>query len=60
MKTILLHIHDDSEQEGRLQFAIDLARADAGHISCIQVAPVEVFSADPYGGLFGLAEDRRA
>lgn len=55
MRTILLHIHNDAEQESRLQVALDLARLDGGHISCVQVAPVEIFAADPYGGMFGLA-----
>lgn len=55
MKTILLHIHDDAEQENRLQVALYLARLSGGHIACVQVAPVELFNIDPYGGLFGLA-----
>lgn len=55
MKTIMLHIHDDAEQDNRLQLALDLARLGHGHISCVQVAAVEPYAADPYGGLFGLA-----
>jgi nucleotide-binding universal stress UspA family protein len=55
MRTILLHIHNDCEQESRLQVALDLARLDGGHICCVQVAPVEAFAVDPYGGMFGLA-----
>lgn len=55
MKTILLHIHNDAEQESRLQVALDLARQNGGHICCVQVASVEIFSVDPYGGMFGLA-----
>lgn len=54
MKTIMLHIHDDAEQEARLQVALDLARLNHGHISCVQVAAVESLT-DPYGELLGLA-----
>jgi nucleotide-binding universal stress UspA family protein len=55
MKTILLHIHDDDQQEGRLQVALDLARALDGHIACVQVTPVDVMVGDPHGGIFGMA-----
>ncbi|WP_426163319.1 universal stress protein [Sandarakinorhabdus sp. DWP1-3-1] len=55
MKSIMLHIHDDAEQGNRLQLALDLARLGGGHISCVQVAAVEPYASDPYGGLFGLA-----
>lgn len=51
----MLHIHDDAEQDNRLQIALDLARLDHGHIACVQVAAVEPFVIDPYSGLFGLA-----
>jgi len=37
MKTILLLIHDDDGQEGRLQVALDLCRAAGGHLSCLDV-----------------------
>lgn len=55
MKTILLHIHDDSGQESRLAVALHLAGLHGGHIACVQVAPVGLFTVDPYGGLNGLA-----
>ena len=55
MKNILVHIHDDDEQEARLGVAIDIARQNDGHLSCVQVTPVEAFGGDPYGGLFGMA-----
>ncbi|WP_164156320.1 universal stress protein [Sandarakinorhabdus rubra] len=55
MKNILLHIHDDEEQGARLAVASDLARQTGGHLSCLQVTPVEAFGGDPYGGLFGMA-----
>jgi nucleotide-binding universal stress UspA family protein len=55
MNTILLHIHEDDEQESRLQAALDLARLCNGHISCLQVTPLETYGAEPYGALFGMA-----
>jgi nucleotide-binding universal stress UspA family protein len=58
MKTILLHIHDDSGQESRMQAAFDLARATGAHIRCLQVTPLADFaSADMYGGTYMLPSD---
>lgn len=55
MKAILLHVHDDRGQEARLQVALDLARANGGHITCLQVAPFSNFIAgDPFGGVYAL------
>jgi nucleotide-binding universal stress UspA family protein len=56
MKTILLHVQDDAEQTGRLGVAIDLARASAGHLVCVQAAQVEALAGDPYGAMFGLTD----
>ncbi len=55
MKNILLHIHDDDAQSDRLGVALDLARQLGGHLSCVQVTPAEVYAADPFGGVFGMA-----
>jgi nucleotide-binding universal stress UspA family protein len=55
MKNILLHIHDDDEQDARLEVALDIVRQSGGHLSCVQVTPVEAYAGDPYGGLFGMA-----
>jgi nucleotide-binding universal stress UspA family protein len=55
MKNILLHVHDDDAQPGRLAVALDMARQTGGHISCVQVTPVEAYAGDAYGGLFGMA-----
>jgi nucleotide-binding universal stress UspA family protein len=53
MKTILLHIHDDSGQESRMQAAFDIARATGAHISCHQVTPLaDIVTADIYGGSY--------
>lgn len=55
MKSILLHIHDDAEQDDRVRVGIDLARAGAGHLVCVQAAQIEALAGDPYGGMFGLS-----
>jgi nucleotide-binding universal stress UspA family protein len=52
MRSILLHIHDDSCLEARLQVALDLARSFGCHLRCIQPIPVD-FAApgDVYGAM---------
>jgi nucleotide-binding universal stress UspA family protein len=55
MKTILLHIHDDAEQDSRIGVAVDLAKAGGGHVICVQAAQIEALAGDPYGAMFGLA-----
>lgn len=53
MKTILLHIHEDSGQESRMQAAFDITRATGGHIICLQVTPMpDYVLADVYGGSY--------
>jgi nucleotide-binding universal stress UspA family protein len=48
MKSILLHIYDDSGLESRLQAAFDLARAFEGHVTCLHATPFEDYLAtDP-------------
>lgn len=57
MNTILLHIHDDDQQDARLQAAVDLARAWEGHIRCLQVLPFEYFvGGDPFGGMYAFTD----
>jgi nucleotide-binding universal stress UspA family protein len=46
MKTILLHVHDDTGMESRLQAAFDLARAFGGHITCLHATPYEEYLAN--------------
>lgn len=41
MKSILLHVYDDTGLEGRMQAAFDLARAFEGHITCLHSTPFE-------------------
>ncbi|MFD1949918.1 universal stress protein [Sphingomonas arantia] len=48
MKSILLHIYDDTGLESRMQAAFDLARAFGGHITCLHATPYEDYLAtDP-------------
>ena len=50
MRSILLHIHDDTGMEARLQVALDLAREFNAHLTCLQ--PVDFDFAVP-GDLYG-------
>src|SRR3546814_18330565 len=55
MKSVLLHINRDSGQKSRLQAALDLVRAQEGHLTCVQVTPIQQYVAmDPLGGSFVL------
>jgi len=48
MKSILLHIYDDIGLDGRVQAAVDVARAFEGHITCLHATPLEDYLAvDP-------------
>ena len=49
MKTILLHIHDDSGLDSRLQAALDLSEGFGSHIDCIHATPLEEYlKQDPW------------
>jgi nucleotide-binding universal stress UspA family protein len=53
MKTILLHTAADPDFEGRLQAALDLARAFAGHVTALAVTPYTDYTVtDPICGPF--------
>lgn len=53
VKTILLHVQDDSALEARIEAALSLARATSAHLSCLNVRPVQAYvAADSYGGIF--------
>ena len=41
MRSILLHIADDDSLDARTQVALDLARAFAGHVTCLHAVPYE-------------------
>lgn len=49
MKSILLHVYDDTAFETRLQAALDVARAFEGHITCLHATPFEDYlEIDPW------------
>lgn len=53
IKTILLHVQNDTSLDGRLQSALSLARACEAHLSCLHVTPIEAYVAfDSFGGVF--------
>lgn len=57
VKTVLLHIQDDTSLERRLDTALSLARASSGHVSCLHVTPIEAYVAfDTFGGIFVLGD----
>lgn len=59
MKSILLHIDDDACMEARMQVALDIARANNAHITCLQVVSFEVFApGDFYGSALAAAMPR--
>ncbi|MHA7818993.1 MAG: universal stress protein [Erythrobacter sp.] len=56
MKSILLHIDDDTCLEARLQVAMDIARACDAHVTCLQAVSYEVFApGDFYGSAMAAA-----
>jgi nucleotide-binding universal stress UspA family protein len=53
VKTILLHVQNDTNLEARLQVALALARAAGAHVKCLHVTPIEAYvTMDSFGGLF--------
>lgn len=57
MKSILVHINRDEGQEARFQAALDVTRAFEGHLTCLQISPLEAYlTADPYGIAFMLEQ----
>jgi nucleotide-binding universal stress UspA family protein len=49
MKNVLLFVHGDAGQEARLQCALDLTRALAGHLFCMDIVPIPAFAGVEYG-----------
>lgn len=57
MKTILLHVQDESSMGEPLQAALSLARSFNGHVTCLQVTPIEAYVAfDSFGGVFVMSD----
>lgn len=61
MRNILLFVHDDKGQEARLAAALDLRRALAGHLTCVDVSIVPEMVTDyiPIGGTALLLADEQ-
>lgn len=56
MKSILLHVGDDTGLEARIQAGLDLARAFDGHITFLQSVTYEIFApGDFYGSAIAAA-----
>ena len=57
MKSILLYANRDSGLDDRVDTALGLARADHGHLTCVQVTPFSSYVfGDPFGGTYAIAE----
>lgn len=57
IKTILLHVQNDSNLEQRLQLALSLARATGAHLECAHVTPIEAYvTTDTLGGTLSLGK----
>jgi nucleotide-binding universal stress UspA family protein len=53
MKSLLLHIQDDTGLESRLQAALALARAHNSHLTCLHVTPISLYMvADGTAGVY--------
>jgi nucleotide-binding universal stress UspA family protein len=55
MKSVLLHVGDDTHFESRLQAALDLVRFTAGHLECLQTRRVPAFLGADAAGFAGSA-----
>lgn len=55
IKAVLLHVQEDDGFEGRLQAALDIARASGGHVTCLDATPISTYAGyETYGGAFVL------
>jgi len=53
IKTILLHIQNDTSLDARIDAALSLARATSSHLRCLHVTPIEAYvTMDSLGGVF--------
>lgn len=53
LKTIVLHVQNDSSVDRRLDTALSLARASSAHLSCVHATPTQAYVvSDGYGGIF--------
>lgn len=53
LKSVLVHVHDDSGFDGRLTAALDICRAHDAHLTAMHVTPYGAYATfDPAGGMF--------
>ena len=53
VKTILLHVQNETLVDSRIEAALALARASSAHLSCIHITPIQAYVAfDSFGGVF--------
>lgn len=51
MRSILLHVHEDSGLEARLQVALDIVREFNGHLTCLQPVSFDLAVAGDFYGI---------
>jgi nucleotide-binding universal stress UspA family protein len=57
VKSILLHVQNDTSLDLRMDTALSLARACDAHLSCLHVTPIEAYVAfDGFGGIFVMTD----
>jgi nucleotide-binding universal stress UspA family protein len=56
MKSIIVHAYEDQALEGRLQVALDIARAQDAHLTCHYSVPYPMAPGyEPFGGVMSIA-----
>lgn len=61
VKSILLHVQDDSSLDIRLESALAVARCFSAHVTCLHVIPTEAYVAfDYFGGVFVMSDVMKA
>jgi nucleotide-binding universal stress UspA family protein len=57
IKTILLHVQNDTALDRTLEAALSLARACEAHLTCLHVTPIQAYVAfDSFGGVFVMSD----
>lgn len=57
IKTILLHVQNDTALDQILEAALSIARACEAHLTCLHVTPIQAYVAfDSFGGVFVMSD----
>lgn len=59
LKSILLHVQNDSGVHQKLQLGLSLARATGAHLECVQVTPIEAYVMLEAFGILGMDKAMR-